>query len=199
MTAPFNQEEPCMNKPISPAAGSGLRQRFVEDMTVRGFSEKTRRYYIRIVAGFAAFLGRSPDTATAEDIRRFQVHQSELGMHAPAMNRSVAALRFFFTHTLDRPDLSRELIRLRYPRKLPSVLSPEEVARLLAAAKHLKHRAALAVAYGAGLRVAEVASLKVGDIDSARMMIRVERGKSLPLRRRGRKISTSNDGDGPAE
>jgi integrase/recombinase XerD len=166
-----------MNK-LSPApASSGLRQRLIEDMTMRGFSERTRRYYIRIVAGFAAFLGRSPDTATAADIRRFQVHQSELGMHAPAMNSTVAALRFFFTHTLDRPDLSRKLIRLRYPRKLPAVLSVEEVARLLAAAKCLKHRAALAVAYGAGLRVAEVASLKVGDIDSERMLIRVERGK----------------------
>ena len=166
-----------MNK-LSPApASSGLRQRLIEDMTVRRFSERTRRYYIRIVAGFAAFLGRSPDTATAADIRRFQVHQPELGMHAPAMNSAVAALRFFFTHTLDRPDLSRKLIRLRYPRKLPAVLSAEEVARLLAAAKCLKHRAALAVAYGAGLRVAEVASLKVGDIDSERMLIRVERGK----------------------
>ena len=112
-----------MNKPISPTAGGGLRQRFIEDMTVRGFTEKTRRSYIRIVAGFASFLGRSPDTATAEDIRRFQVHQSELGMHAPGMNGTVAALRFFFTQTLDRPDLSRKLIRLRYPRKLPSVLS----------------------------------------------------------------------------
>src|ERR1035437_10903204 len=109
-----------MNKPLSPSAVSGLRQRLVEDMTVRGFSDKTRRYYIRIVAGFAAFLGRSPDTATAEDIRRFQVHQSDLGMHAPAMNSTVAALRFFFTHTLDRPDLARKLIRLRYPRKLPT-------------------------------------------------------------------------------
>jgi site-specific recombinase XerD len=166
-----------MNKPFSPSTVTGLRQRLVEDMTVRGFSEKTRRYYIRIVAGFAAFLGRSPDTATAEDIRRFQVHQSELGMRAPAMNSTVAALRFFYTHTLDRPDLARKLIRLRYPRKLPTVLSAEEVARLLAAAKCLKHRAALAVAYGAGLRVAEVASLKVGDIDSARMLIRVQRGK----------------------
>jgi integrase/recombinase XerD len=164
------------NLPSAPVANT-LRQRFIEDMTVRGFSEKTRKYYIRIVAGFAAFLGRSPDTATAEDLRRFQVHQSALGMGAPAMNSTVAALRFFFTHTLDRPDLSRKLIRLRYPRKLPSVLSAEEVARLLAAAKCLKHRAALAVAYGAGLRVAEVASLKVGDIDSARMLIRVERGK----------------------
>jgi integrase/recombinase XerD len=158
MMAPFNQEQPPMNKPFSPAAGSTLRQRFVEDMTVRGFTEKTRRHYIRIAAGFGAFLGRSPDTATAEDIRRFQVHQSELGMHAPAMNSTLAALRFFFIQTLDRPDRSRKLIRLRYPRK--SVLSAEEVARLLAAAKCLKQWAALAVAYGAGLRVAEVASLR---------------------------------------
>jgi integrase/recombinase XerD len=177
MAAPFTQEEPTMNKPLSPAAGGGLRQRFIEDMTVRGFTEKTRRSYIRIVSGFATFLGRSPDTATPEDIRRYQVHQSELGMHAPGMNGKVAALRFFFTQTLDRPDLSRKLIRLRYPRKLPSVLSAEEVAKLLVATKCLKHRAALSVAYGAGLRVAEVASLKVGDIDSARMLIRVERGK----------------------
>jgi len=166
-----------MDEPISRSAGTGLRQRLIEDMSVRGFTAKTRHDYIRSVAGFAAFLGRSPDTATAEDIRRFQLHQSELGMRAPAMNSTVAALRFFFTYTLDRPEISRKLIRLRYPRKLPTVLSADEVARLLAAAKSLKHRAALAVAYGAGLRVAEVASLKVGDIDSTRMLIRVERGK----------------------
>jgi integrase/recombinase XerD len=177
MMAPFNQEEPSMDEPISRSAGTGLRQRLIEDMSVRGFTGKTRHDYIRSVAGFAAFLGRSPDTATAEDIRRFQLHQSELGMRAPAMNSTVAALRFFFTYTLDRPEISRKLIRLRYPRKLPTVLSADEVARLLAAAKSLKHRAALAVAYGAGLRVAEVASLKVGDIDSTRMLIRVERGK----------------------
>jgi site-specific recombinase XerD len=146
-------------------------------MTVRGFIDKTRHDYIRTVAGFAAFLERSPISATAEDIRRFQIQQSERGMNAPAMNSAVAALRFFFNHTADRPDLARKLIRLRYPRKLPAVLSPDEVARLLAAATCLKHRAALSVAYGAGLRVAEVASLKVGDIDSKRMLIVVERGK----------------------
>jgi len=171
---------------LSPApASSRLRQRLIEDMTVRGFSEKTRRYYIRIVAGFAAFLGRSPDTATAEDVRRFQVHQSERGMHAPAMNSAVAALRFFFT-TLDRPELSRKLIRIAYSRKLPVVLSPEEVARLLGATTCLKHRAALGVAYGAGLRVAEVASLKVGDIDSERMLI--------PLRRLRRQVERGKGG-----
>ena len=163
---------------LSPAtAGGSLRERFIADMTVRGFTDKTRKDYLRIVAGFAAFLARSPSTATAEDIRRFQIEQSEGGMNAPAMNSAVAALRFFFTITADRPDLSRKLIRLRYPRKLPVVLSSDEVARLLAATTCLKHRAALSVAYGAGLRVAEVASLKVGDIDSQRMLIVVERGK----------------------
>ena len=110
-------------------------------------------------------------------MRRWQLHLSELGMKPPAFNSAVAALRFFFTITLDRPDLSRKLVRLAYPRKLPTVLSAEEVAQLLTATTCLKHRAALAVAYGAGLRVAEVAALKVGDIDSQRMLIRVERGK----------------------
>ena len=105
------------------------------------------------------------------------------------MNSRVAALRFFFTTTLDRPDLTRKLIRVAYPRKLSTVLSPDEVARLLAATTCLKHRAALSVAYGAGLRVAEVASLKIGDIDSQRMLIRVERGKG----RRNRNAMLSAD------
>lgn len=166
-----------MNKPFSVSARPGLRQRMIEDMGIRGFSAKTRHDYLRIVSRFAVFLGRSPDTATVEDVRRFQVEQREAETPAPAMNSHVAALRFFFTTTLDRPDLSRKLIRVPYPRKLPTVLSAEEVARLLTATTCIKHRAALAVAYGAGLRVAEVAALKVGDIDSERMLIRVERGK----------------------
>jgi integrase/recombinase XerD len=166
-----------MNQPLPRAAAGTLRHRLIEDMNLRGFSAKTQRYYIGIVARFAAFLSRSPDTATAEDIRRFQRHQSELGGNAPAFNSMVAAFRFLFTITLDRPDLSGKLIRIHYPRKLPTVLSPEEVGRLLAASTCIKHRAALAVADGAGLRVAEIASLKVSDIDSQRMLIRVERGK----------------------
>jgi site-specific recombinase XerD len=149
----------------------------IEDMTVRGFSAKTQHDYLRIVSRFAVFLGRTPGSATAEDVRRFQVEQREAGMPAPAMNSHVAALRFFFTTTIDRPDLSRRLVRVSYPRKLPTVLSLDEVARLLAATTCIKHRAALAVAYGAGLRVAEVAALKIGDVDSERMLIRVERGK----------------------
>lgn len=156
---------------------SPLRQRLIEDMTMRRFSHATQRNYIRDVGRFATFLRRPPDTATADDVRRFQVEQRDAGIPAPTMNSIVAALRFFFTHTVDRPDLARKLFRVSYPRKLPVVLSPDEVARLLQATTCLKHQAALSVAYGAGLRVAEVATLKVGDIDSERMLIRVERGK----------------------
>ncbi|SDR63952.1 Site-specific recombinase XerD [Rhizobiales bacterium GAS113] len=158
--------------PINP-----LRRRMLEDMAMRGLREETQRDYIRFVRSFAAFLGRSPDTATAEDVRRFQVHQTENGVQPPTINCSVSALRFFFTVTLDRPDLSRRLVLARHPRKLPNVLSVEEVGRLLEAAPGLKHKAALGTAYGAGLRVSEVATLKVDDIDSTRMLIRVEQGK----------------------
>jgi len=156
---------------------SPLRQRLIEDMNMRRFSRATQHNYVRDVGRFATFLGRPPDTATAEDLRHFQVEQRDAGMPAPTMNSIVAALRFFFTHTIDRPDLARKLFRVTYPRKLPVVLSPDEVARLLQATTCLKHQAALSVAYGAGLRVAEVSTLKVGDIDSERMLIRVERGK----------------------
>src|SRR5215203_7347330 len=110
-------------------------------------------------------------------MRRFQVEQQDAGMPVPTMNSIVSALRFFFTHTVDRPDLARKLVRLAHPRKLPVVLSRDEVARLLNATTCLKHQAALSVAYGAGLRVAEISALKVGDVDSERMLLRVERGK----------------------
>ena len=156
---------------------SALRERMIEDMTVRGFGAKTRHDYVRHVRTFAAFIGRSPDTATAEEVRRFQLHQTETGVGAPSINSAVSALRFLFTVTLDRPDLARRLTVVRQPRKLPLVLSAEEVALLLEAAPGPKYKAALATAYGAGLRVAEVVALKVGDVDSTRMMLRVEQGK----------------------
>jgi site-specific recombinase XerD len=158
-------------------SGSGLRQRMIEDMSVRGFSEKTRDDYVRHMKTFSAFLGRSPDTATSEDLRRFQLHQSETGVQPPSVNSAVSALRFFFSVTLDRPDLARRLTVVRQPRKLPAVLSVEEVALLLAAAPGPKYKAALGTAYGAGLRVSEVVALKVGDVDSERMLLRVEQGK----------------------
>ena len=166
-----------MNELISIAPVSPLRQRLIDDMNMRHFSRETRRNYIRDVDRFATFLGRPPDTATAEDLRRFQVEQREAGMPVPTMNSVVSALRFFFTHTLDRPDLARRLVRVSHPRKLPVVLSRDEVTRLLNATTCIKHQAALSVAYGAGLRVAEVSMLKVRDIDSERMLLRVERGK----------------------
>jgi len=154
-----------------------LRRRLIDDMTMRRFSRETQRNYIRDVGRFATFLGGPPDRATADDLRRFQVEQRDAGVPVPTMNSIVAALRFFFTHTLDRPDLARKLVRLAHPRKLPVVLSRNEVARLLNATTCLKHQAALSVAYGAGLRVAEVSALKVSDVDSERMLLRVERGK----------------------
>ena len=129
------------DKPTSP-----LRQRMIEDMSVRNFVEKTRNDYIRHVRTLTAFLGRSPDTATAEDLRRFQLHQTQTGVRAPSINGSVAALRFFFTVTLDRPEMARYLTFVREPRKIPVVLSPEEVARLLEAAPGPKYKAALSAA-----------------------------------------------------
>jgi integrase/recombinase XerD len=163
---------PLPNSPVSP-----LRQKLIDDMNMRHFSMATQRNYIRDVGRFATFLRRSPDTATTEDVRQFQLAQSEAGVPVPTMNSVVSALRFFFTNTLDRPDLARKLVRVSRPRNLPVVLSRDEVARLLNATTSLKHQAALSVAYGAGLRVGEVAMLKVRDIDSERMLIRVERGK----------------------
>lgn len=162
---------------LIPVAVSPLRQRLIDDMEMRRFGRETQRNYIRDVGRFATFLGRSPDTATAEEVRRFQVEQRELGVSVPTMNALVSALRFFFTQTLDRPDLARKLIRTGHIRKLPVVLSQDEVARLLGATTCLKHQAALSVAYGAGLRASEVAALKVRDVDSERMLLRVERGK----------------------
>ena len=159
-------------QPISP-----LRRRMIEDMTVRRIGEKTRSDYIRHVKNFSLFLGRSPHTATPEDLRAFQVHQSAAGVQPPTMNSTVSALRFFFDVTLDRADLAKQASFVYEPRKLPVVLSADEVRRMLEAAPGLKYKAALSVAYGAGLRVSEVVSLKVSDIDSERMLIRVEQGK----------------------
>ena len=160
------------DKPISP-----LRQRMIDDMTARRLSEATQKDYVRNVRNFTAFLGRSPDTATSEDLRRFQLHMAQQQVSPWSINAAIAALRFFFTVTLEKPDLVRPLRIVNEPRKAPVVLSQEEVARLLEAAPGLKYKAALSVAYGAGLRVSEVANLKVSDIDSERMTLRVEQGK----------------------
>jgi integrase/recombinase XerD len=166
-----------MTSDTSPRPVSPLRARMIEDMIVHGFKQDTRRDYVRHVRAFAAFIGRSPDTATAEDLRLFQLHQTQSGMQPPSINSAVSALRFFFTVTLDRPDLARRLTVVPYPRRIPTVLSVEEVTLLLRAVTAAKYKAAFATAYGAGLRVSEVVALKVGDIDSERMLLRVERGK----------------------
>jgi site-specific recombinase XerD len=154
-------------------AMSPLRRRMIEDMTIRKLASKTQEGYIRTIKNFAMFLGRSPDTASFEDVRRFQLHLAESGADTP----TVSALRFLFRVTLKRYAIVEYTHFVRERRKLPMVLSPEEVARLLNAAAGLKYTAALSVAYGAGLRAAEVVSLKVSDIDSKRMIIRVEQGK----------------------
>jgi len=166
-----------MTSPLSPQPVTALRARMIEDMMVRGFTEETRNDYVRHVRAFAAFIRRPPDTATAEDLRRFQLHQTQSGRQPSSINSAISALRFFFTVTLDRPDLARRLTVVREPLRLPTVLSVEEVTLLLQSAPGAKYKAALGTAYGAGLRVSEVVALKVGDIDSERMLLRVEQGK----------------------
>lgn len=159
------------------APNNSLRERMLQDMTMRGFGGHTQKDYIRHVRSFAAFLGRPPDTATIEDLRRFQIDQHERAVGPATINGAVSALRFLFGITLKRPEMALGLVVIRCTPKLREVLSVEEAARLLEAAPGIKYKAAFGVAYGAGLRVSEVAHLKVDDIDSTRMLIRVEQGK----------------------
>jgi integrase/recombinase XerD len=158
-------------------AMSPLRRRMIEDMTVRNFAADTQRNYLRAVKNLANFLGRSPDAATAEDLRLFQLHLTETHVRPPTINGTVTALRFFFSVTVERSDVTKPLTFVAEPRKIPVILSPEEVARFLEAAPGPKYKAALSAAYGAGLRVSEVVALKVPDIDSKRMLLRIEQGK----------------------
>ena len=154
-----------------------LRQRMLDDMRMRKLAEKTQHQYIRAVRQFAGYLGRSPDTATAEDLRRYQLHLVDAGVSPVSLNATITGLKFFFGVTCDREELMAKMQPVHVPHKLPVVLSREEVARLIAAAGNLKHQTALSVAYGAGLRAAEVVALKVGDVDSERMILRIEQGK----------------------
>jgi site-specific recombinase XerD len=158
-------------------AVSPLRQRMLDDMRMRKFGDKTQSDYQRAVRNFAKYLGRSPDTATVEDLRRYQLHLVDHGISPASLNAAISGLKFFFDVTLDRGQVMAKMQPVHLPRKLPVILSREEVGRLIAAAGNLKHQTALALAYGTGLRVNEVVSLKVGDIDSQRMTLRVERGK----------------------
>ena len=158
-------------------AATPLRQRMLDDMRMRKFEPKTQEAYVRAVRRLAAFLKRSPDTATVEDLRAFQLHLVDSSVSPFTLNATLTALKFFFDVTVRRPDLMVGMQSVRLPQKLPVVLSREEVAKLIAAAPNLKHQTALALAYGAGLRVSEVVALKVGDIDSERMTLRIEQAK----------------------
>jgi len=161
----------------STPAVSPLRQRMLDDMRMRKFGDKTQSDYQRAVRNFAKYLGRSPDSATVEDLQRYQLHLVDHGISPASLNAAISGLKFFFDVTLDRGQVMAKMQPVHLPRKLPVILSREEVGRLIAAAGNLKHQTALALAYGTGLRVNEVVSLKVGDIDSQRMTLRVERGK----------------------
>ena len=156
---------------------SPLRQRMIDDLRMRKYGEKTSLDYIRAVRNFTKYLGRAPDTASVEDLRNYQLHLVDHGISPASLNAAISGLKFFFNVTLDRSDLMAKMQPVHLPRKLPVILSREEVSRLIAAAGNLKHQTALAVAYGTGLRVNEVVALKVGDIDSQRMTLRVEQGK----------------------
>jgi len=160
------------NQPVSP-----LRLRMLEDMRMRQLAPKTQAAYIRAVYKLAAFTKQSPDIASAEDLRRFQLHLVDAGTSPITLNATITGLTFFFDVTLGRADVMAKMQSVRVPQKLPTVLSREEVARLLGAVGHIKHQTALSVAYGTGLRVSEVVALKVTDIDSERMTLRVEQGK----------------------
>jgi site-specific recombinase XerD len=154
-----------------------LRQRMIEDMNARKLCAGTQRGHIHSCKRFAAFLKRSPDTATAEDIRRFQLHLSETGASICNRNRTMTGLRFLFRVTLRRLDLAGEIYHIREPQKIPLVMSQDETRRLLAVANSLKVRLLLSLGYGCGLRAGEVVRLKVKHIDSAQKIIRVEQSK----------------------
>jgi site-specific recombinase XerD len=154
-----------------------LRARMIEDMNARKLGSSTQRGHIHSCKRFAGFLNRSPDTATAEDIRRFQLHLAEAGLSICNRNRIMTGLRFLFRVTLRRLDLAGEIYHLREPQKIPLVMSPDEARRLLAVASKLKVRTLLSLAYGCGLRASEVVRLKVKHIDSAQKVIRIEQSK----------------------
>ncbi len=149
----------------------------IDDMTMRKLHLRTQDHYIRAVKNFTRFLRRSPDTASAEDLRLFQLHMVETSVSGITINTTITGLRFFFETTLEQPDAMKRMSFVHVPRKLPTVLSIEEVTRVLNAAPGIKYQAALSVAYATGLRASEIVGLKVTDIDRERMLIHVEQGK----------------------
>ncbi|MEY9558852.1 integrase [Sinorhizobium fredii] len=161
----------------APAAVNPLRRRMIDDMTLRNLSPATQRSYLHAVTKFSRYFGRSPDRLGLEDVRAFQVYLVSQGVSWPALNQTVCALRFFYGVTLDRAEIPERIAYARTPRKLPAILSADEVVRFLEAVPSLKARTALTTAYAAGLRASEAVSLKVADIDSQRMVIQVRHGK----------------------
>ena len=166
-----------------------LRARMIEDMRIRGMGDKAQKAHIRAIKDFAGFLGRSPDTATPDDLRAYQLHMTDAGIAPPTLNARIMALRFLFGTTCKREEMQQHMQFRRQPRRLPVVLSVRDVADVIEAAPGpgLKYRAALSISYGAGLRASEVCMLKIGDIDSDRMLIHVEQGKG----RKDRKVMLS--------
>ncbi|HEX8807965.1 MAG TPA: tyrosine-type recombinase/integrase [Xanthobacteraceae bacterium] len=162
---------------MSTGAVTPLRHRMIEDMNARKLCAGTQRGHIHSCKRFAVFLNRSPDTATTEDIRRFQLHLAEAGVSICNRNRIMTGVRFLFRVTLRRLDLAAEIYHIREPQKIPLVISPDETRRLLAVASNLKVRTLLSLGYGCGLRASEVVRLKVKHIDSAQKIIRVEQSK----------------------
>ena len=168
-----------------------LRERMLEDMRIHGMGDKAQKAHIRAIKDFAGFLKRSPDTATPDDLRAYQLHMTDTEVTPPTYNARIMALRFLFGKTCGREDMKKYMQFRTQPRKLPTVLSIEDVSELLAAAPGpgLKYRAALSISYGAGLRASEVCNLKVSDIDSDRMLIHVDEGKG----QKDRKVMLSPD------
>ena len=162
---------------MSMDAISPLRQRMIEDMNARKLCAGTQRGHIHSCKRFAGFLKRSPDTATLEDIRLFQLHLAEAGVSICNRNRIMTGLRFLFRVTLRRLDLAAEIYHIREPQKIPLVMSADETKRLLAVTSSLKARILLSLGYGCGLRAGEVVRLKVKHIDSAQRIIRIEQSK----------------------
>src|SRR5256714_13869704 len=156
---------------------SPLRRRMIEEMTVRNLSPATQQSYLNAVSKFSRYFGRSPDRLGLEEVHAFQVHLVATGISWPALNPIVCALRFFYSVTLGQATVPERIAYAREPSKLPVALSADEVVRFLEAIPSLKSRTALTTVYAAGLRVSEVVLLKIADIDSQRMVIRVEQGK----------------------
>jgi len=162
---------------LAPKTISPLRQRMIDEMSMRKFSDATKRSYIGCVENLARFLDHSPGKATAEELRNYQIYLVDRGTSGHRLNGIISGLRFFFKEVLDHEEVMKKMSRVRTPRKLPTVLNRQEVEQIIEAAGSAKYRAILSVAYGAGLRNGEVATLKIDDIDSERMALRIEQGK----------------------